>query len=335
MNFGTFWTEDESNRLAELHQSGATIPELMAALNRPESAVRSKLRRIVGQSSPASVEPVPKASRSLVDLLEDSLKSFDRKRSHHEAKRQGVNVDIEGSGPFALVAFGDPHVDDNGFDLDSFTRSVRLVRSAKDAYAFNVGDLTNNWIGRLARLYAHQNTTDDEAVTLCRWLLEALPWLFVILGNHDKWSPVAELLCAEVGVLHVSHGAIFKVNRNGETWTLDARHDHPGRSMYNPAHGQVKRSYRGSQADILIGGHLHVSGYTIAKNEVTGQIGHCARVGAFKRYDDYADANGYGDGHISPVVCFVCVPDASPEGRVVAFHDLEQGLFFLKALQNG
>ncbi len=43
---------------------------------------------------------------------------------------------------------------------------MEFVRSTPHTYALNIGDLSNNWIGHLQRLYAHQHTTDDEAIKL-------------------------------------------------------------------------------------------------------------------------------------------------------------------------
>ena len=103
--------------------------------------------------------------------------------------------------------------------------------------------------------------------------------------------------------------------------------------MYNPAHGQLKRNYRGSNADVIIGGHTHQSAYTMTKNGVTGQIGHSVRVGAYKKADEYADMLGLDDACISPSVLLVCDPAAQPSGFVHVFHDIDAGVQFLNAIR--
>jgi hypothetical protein len=198
-------------------------------------------------------------------------------------------------------------------------------------YAVNVGDLTNNWVGGLQRLYAHQTTTDDEATELLEWLVSQVPWLLMVLGNHDRWGPLAAHICQSHGVTYASHGAMVSVESYGQPIVMDVRHTHRGNSMYNPSHGQLKKSFRGSDADIIIGGHTHSSAYTMVKNGVTGRISHCVRIGAFKRYDDYADSQGFEDENISPVVLAVCCPDS--EHKVLMDHDIDRGLKILKALR--
>jgi hypothetical protein len=284
-------------------------------------------------SRPTRVEIPPAANRTIEEIFRDQAERFRQKRAHHDTKRQGIGIELEDEGPYAVMFFGDPHADDDGCDLGYLGHCLELVRQNPHVFAANIGDLTNNWVGKLAGLYAHQHTTDDEGVALIEWLLESVPWLFVVLGNHDKWSPVAELLCRQHNVPYVSHGAKFRIRRGADELVIDARHDHPGRSMYNPSHGQVKRNYRGSDADIIVGGHIHQSAYTLVRNGETGKLGHCIRVSSFKVVDEYADKLGLPDEAISPAVLAVIDPGAGDLGRVTVFQDPEQGLRLLSALR--
>lgn len=116
---------------------------------------------------------------------------------------------------------------------------------------------------------------------------------------------------------------------------VDARHYHKGHSMYNPSHGALKKNYRGSDADIIIGGHTHQSAYTLTKNPQTQRIGHSITVGSYKLYDDYARSGDFEDTHISPSVLCVIDPSANAEGRITVFHDIRQGVRVLNALRGG
>jgi hypothetical protein len=234
-------------------------------------------------------------------------------------------------GPYGLMFFGDPHIDDDGCDIEHLAYCLDWANNRERIHAANMGDLTNNWVGRLARLYAHQHTTDDEGEELLRWLVSATPWLWIILGNHDKWGPLATSVCRSTGVLGVSHGGKFNIWSGDHLVRVDCRHTHKGFSQFAPNFAQVKQNYRGSDCDIIIGAHTHTSGVTQIRNGVADQVSLCIRVGAFKNFDDYADANNYEDESLGPVCLVVVRPDIEGSDRCVAFHDLEAGEMFLDA----
>lgn len=336
---GRRWTDAEIADLTRYVAEGKSYAEIGGLLDRHPGSCSNKAQflRLVHPFTEGKrfrVESPPTANRSVDEVLAAKLEDFKRKRDHHEAKKQGIPVTIEGSGPFALVAFGDPHMDDDGFDLEAFMECVGVVNSDPDVFAFNLGDLTNNWVRALGHLYGVQHTLADEAHKLIDWMLGLTDWLWVILGNHDKWGTVASDACDHHGVCKVSHGAKFIVRRGGCEVVIDARHTHRGNSQYNPSHAQLKRNYRGSDCDIVIGAHTHNGAYTKVKNGVSGIVGHCVRVGAFKVYDDYADMSGFDDESLGPAVMFVIDPGKPRANRVQVFDDLEAGLLFLQALKS-
>lgn len=286
-------------------------------------------------SRPAfSIERPPVVMRSIERLIKDRAEEFGRKAAHHQAKHDGINITIHEPGPYMLVFFGDPHVDDAGCDIDHLAFCLEEVRGKEHVYAANIGDLTNNWVGKLARLYAHQTTTEEEAEELMEWLIGSITWLFIILGNHDKWGPVAGRICREYDVLAVSHGAKFIIHQEGAPKRIvDARHTHAGHSMYNASHGQLKQNFKGSNADIIIGGHLHVNAETVAKNGVTQKTAYCARISAFKKYDEYADANNFEDQAISPIVAFVINPDKEGIKGIQRFYEIDEAYHYMMDLR--
>lgn len=340
------WNPTDLELLQKMLNEGKTYREMSELTGLTASALEKTVQRyrlvremrLMQAPNPAgvSVQKVPTANRSIIQLLEDQKANFERKGARHTTKNLGIEVLLSEPGPYGLMMFGDPHVDDNGCDIEALIECLKFASETPHVYAANLGDLTNNWIGNLMRLYAHQNSTDDEGVVLMEWLLTQIPWVFVVLGNHDKWGPVATMMCVKHNITHVSHGAkfLFRDSKYGVPMVVDARHTHPGHSMYNPSHGQLKKNYRGSDADVIVAGHTHTSGYTMVKNEETGKIGHCIRVGAFKKFDDYADQKGYGDGAISPSVLLVVNPDAeNPASFVTVFHDMYAGRVYLNALR--
>ena len=325
------WTSQELELLREYADKHRTYKEVANEFGRTIESVRNKCEQLGIKMRRPQSRP-PSANRGALELLKAQSETFARKAAHHESKR-GLRIDLP-NGPFGILFMGDPHLDDPGCDIDYMRECLQLAKSTPNLYTVCVGDFTNNWIGRLTRLYAHQPNTDDEARALMEWLLQEIPWLFVILGNHDKWSPLAEMLCEQNDVLHVSHGAKFDVVQDGDvTFKIDARHDHKGRSQYIHSFGQIKQNYRGSSCDIIIAGQIHASAYAMVKNGVSGKLSHCIRLSSFKRYDDYAEALNMDDDAISPAVLVVCNPNAPDErSRVVVFHDPNVGAHYLASL---
>ncbi len=332
------WRPDEEQVLIDWLTQGKDYADVATKLDRTEDAVRLKASTLgvthkqVTLTRPSfTIEKPPSAGRDFEQLFKDRLSSFERKAAHHKGKKD-IGVHLEGDGPYLLLAFGDPHVDDDGSCLATLNSHMEIANQP-DVFAFNIGDLTNNWVGNLQRLYGVQETTIDDAKKLCRWLVGSVNWLWIILGNHDKWSDMAQMVCEEKGVCSVSHGGIFNITRGGHTLKIDARHDHKGRSMYNPAHGQIKRNHRGSDADIIIAGHTHSGGYTRLKNGVTGKIGHMMRVGAYKMFDDYADASGFDNEALTP--CLAILVDPFDENEPITIYDSpEKGHQMLELLRS-
>lgn len=336
------WTAEEFRRAKELSDRGFTRAEIGAQMGFTPMQVRHALERYkaknmedIPQASPKPtfVRP-PAVSRDIDTLLADMADTFQRKKAHSDGKGK-IEVTVPSKGAFLLMFIGDPHLGDPGCDIEHLTWCLQIARTTPDVYPVNMGDLANFWAGRLSRLYAHQPTTDDEETSLVDWLVRSFPWAWIVQGNHDKWGPVVSLVCARHDILAVSHGGFFHVsNAAGGEIKVDCRHTHRGNSQYNPAFAQTKRSYRGSPADIIVGAHIHTGAYTLLRNGVTGHVNHCIRTGAFKKYDEYADANSFDNDNVSPVMCAVCRPSESdPLKRVTTFADVEDAIKFLEAVK--
>lgn len=345
------WTNEDDALLRKLYAEGADHQKLKDELGRTISGIQQRARAL-GFKHAARMSPVerkalgstsrgftaerpPSVNRPIEKLFEEQAAIFQRKRERGDIKRQGVNIHIHDSGPFGILFFGDPHVGDDGCDIEQLAYYMELVRATDHVYGANIGDLSNNWVGTLKRLYAHQHTTDDEETALVEWLIGYIDWLFVTLGNHDKWGPIAEMVCRHHDVMTVSHGAIFKVHVGERVLKIDARHTHRGNSQYNASFAQVKQQYRGSDAHVIIGGHIHTGAYTLVRNGVSGRLGHCIRLGSFKKYDEYADQQGFSDDSVGPACLIVCDPSIAEDdpGFVTVWFNLEHGVRFLESLR--
>lgn len=277
---------------------------------------------------------------NLEELLARRKQQFTQKDAHEKARRL-INVKVRDSGVIGILHLGDPHVDDDGTDIGLLERHMKLVQKTDGLYCANVGDTTNNWIGRLARLYAQQSTTADQAWMLAEWLFQAGKgrWVYVIGGNHDAWSGSGDPLkwiSHSVNALYQSSECRLNLVIPGakQGIRINARHDFSGHSMWNAAHGPASATIKGVRDHIAICGHKHIDGYNIIKSPDSDLICHCLIVSGYKTYDRYAMERGFRDQRISPSVLTIIDANAKdPAGVVKVFHDIEGGVDFLKFLR--
>lgn len=314
------WSDAELDTLDRGHRAGKDPDALRGELpGRSIHAIRLKGAERNGRWSERDpwveerdfeVEELPEEAPTAAMLLKRRIEQFDRKAAAKDARKL-IRVDVKLHGPIAIAHFGDPHVDDDGTDLRLLERHVQVVAGTKGMLAGNVGDTTNNWIGRLARLYGEQATTAREAWVLAEWLLHAMPWLYLIGGNHDAWSGAGDPLrwiAKQGGNLYEPHGARLALNLpNGRVVRVNVRHDFKGHSQWNTAHGPAKAAQMGWRDHVLTCGHTHVSGYQVLKDPATGLISHALRVASYKTMDRYADETGLPDQNI--FLCPVTIID--------------------------
>lgn len=265
----------------------------------------------------AVVEAPPSPEVPIGELLEDRIRRWDRKAKHHEARKL-IGVKVPDDRPIGVLHFGDPHLDDDGTDLRSLRDHVRLVQTTEGLYAANVGDTTNNWIGRLARLYGAQATTATEAWRLAEWFIGEVGrrWLYIVSGNHDAWSgagdPLQWIAAQQVALYQSSEVRVALRFQGGLEVRINCRHDFDGHSMWNPAHGPMKAVSLGTRDHLAVAGHRHVSAYGLLKDPDSGITMHALRVGSYKRHDRYALEKGLRDQTVSPCALTTIDPRLAP-----------------------
>jgi hypothetical protein len=239
--------------------------EAARALNLPPATYDNRIRHAQAKGfEPCRRDPEfevdhPNAPvRSATELIAWRKDQFQRK-AKFETERRLIPVRIKIDGPIGIVHMGDPHVDDDGTDLGLLESHVAIVNRTPGMFGANIGDPNNNWVGRLAHLYGQQSVTAKESWVLVEWLVKALRWVYLLGGNHGAWSgegdPLA-WLTRQQGVLYDQDGARVVLKfPNGREVRTNARHDWPGRSQYNPAHGQTKAAMFGFRDHIVIAGH--------------------------------------------------------------------------------
>ena len=116
------------------------------------------------------IAPLPDHDISAEELIEHRKRQF-AKRHEAETARKLIPIKIKADGPIGIVHFGDPHVDDDGCDIARLEQDLVTTRETEGLYGANLGDLQNNWIGRLARLWAEQSTSASQAWKLVEWMV--------------------------------------------------------------------------------------------------------------------------------------------------------------------
>lgn len=289
-----------------------------------------------GQAIIAPQLPSPDVTAE--ELIEWREKQF-AKKSAYESARKLIIVDIPIDGPYGVLHFGDPHVDDDGCDWKQLRRDIRLVQETDGLFASNVGDTRNNWVGRLARLYGQQSTSAKESLLLADYFLNQLrgKWAYLIGGNHDAWSgdddPLQWITAQMKALYEPSEARIGLRSPDGKMVVMNARHDFAGNSQWNPTHAVMKAAQMGVRDDVLICGHKHQSGYGVIKDPETGKVCHCIQVASYKVFDRYAREKGFKDQSLSPCVMTVIDPHAAPINRVQVFWDSERGAEYLTWLR--
>jgi transposase-like protein len=263
-------------------------------------------------------EPVslPDEHLPIEEILARRERQFEQKRRYEEASKL-IPVRVTVRGPIGILHFGDPHLDDDGTDIGMIRRHVEIVKTTEGMFGANVGDTTNNWIGRLARLYGEQSTSAVEAWRLAEWFLGQFRWLYLIGGNHDCWSGAGDpikWIARQTDSLYKSSEVRLALNfPNGAVVRVNARHDFSGTSIYNAAHGPMKALTWGVRDHIAICGHKHISGYGVVKDPDTGIAMHAIQLASYKIYDRYAKQKGMRDQTISPCAVTIIDPYLPPE----------------------
>lgn len=283
-------------------------------------------------------DPLPDELPTADELLKRRREQFGRKRTAKEA-RHLVKVTVKVDGPIGLAFVGDPHVDDDGTDIALLEQHVAILNKHEALLPLGIGDYSNNWVGRLARLYGQQSLSAAEAWVLVEWLVNSLHWLALVSGNHDAWSgdgdPI-KWMAKAARVQYEANGVRLGLHLpNGREIRVNARHDFSGKSQWNTAHGIAKAAQMGWRDHILTAGHTHVSGIQVVRDPMTGLISHALRIGSYKTLDRYADEKGLPNQQFTVCPVVVVRPQfADDDNRLLAtFLEPETAAEFLKWLR--
>jgi hypothetical protein len=334
---------------SQAHDEYGSSAAAARALNMPVSTFKDRLKRERrGKRPPARSATIlefpqlPDPREPIDKLLKRRTEHYRRQREH-KAAATWQQIKVSDNKPFGLALIGDPHLDDDGCAWPSLMADIDVMKSTEGLYAVNIGDSQNNWVGRLARLFGNQETSQTSARQLVEWFLlnSGIRWAAVLLGNHDLWNEGGEIIsrmCAAAKVTIPVHEWAAKVEfvfPNGATCRASLAHDFKGKSIYSTTHGPLREAiWNQDGANILAAGHIHYGG--LQQVEIPG--GHnpwLVRVRGYKEMDHFALHNGFHEGSRFASVMAIIDPTAPPEDRVLMFGSLKQGAAVLKAMRNG
>lgn len=280
---------------------------------------------------------LPDAREPLNDIIAHRVRRFEREAARRRAERWHP-ITLAESGPFGAMFFGDPHLDDNGCNWPLLLRHVELCRRP-GVYGVCVGDKSNNWVGRLVREYADQETAKSDARRLVSWFLRdaGINWAFCVMGNHDVWNEGDAILglIADQATYFPHWEARVELRAAGAAFRVHCRHDFPGSSIYNKTHGPSRAALFGGEAELYVCGHRHTFATQSFEQEESGRLVHAVRARGYKEADTYATVCGFAQGQAGASVFVLFNPAAeTPAGRITTFADPALGVQVLEALRS-
>jgi hypothetical protein len=280
--------------------------------------------------------PLPPSDIPVEQLIDLQCRRFTAADEHRRAKLWR-RFTVPTAGPYALMLFGDPHVDDNGCNWPLLRRHCELARTTEHLYAVSVGDVTNNWTGRLAKLWAEQDTSAATARKFARWLMvdSGVPWFLWVHGNHDAWDgPVSSGLlegmnCHEIA-MEDWQAKVTLASPSGHELRLWVAHNFKGHSQWNKLHGAQKAAQMEDWAHLYVAGHHHNWALHEEEHDHRRFTYWLARTRGYKFHDHYADVHGFGSQDNGASILAVIDPTAAKINAVKCFSDPFEGVEFLQ-----
>lgn len=290
-------------------------------------------------------EPLESCEMPIDELIESRIQASQRKIKSTAKHKKTIELPAE---PVGVVVFGDVHIDNDGCDFKSLMSHVRLIQETEGILAVQIGDMQDNWIGRLQRNFADASITASDGWRLSEWLLGSgendagLQWLALIGGNHDSWANAPGLdplswLSKRCGIIAYAPDEIrLTLTWKGHpdldpiVWIL--RHHFSGQSWFHPTHGPHKEAMLDGECHVTVAGHIHQWG-ELTTEQRHGRINTALRVRGYKRADSYAKMKGFYEQDHGESCLVVLDPFADGPGRVTTFWDLKRGCEFLTMLR--
>jgi hypothetical protein len=330
---------------AELLQRALELVEIYGSVTNASkqtgiarSTLQSQLKNAEKRKIEVSTEEIefpnlPSSEPTAEELITQACKRFE---SHQRARdaRRWMEIKVKSNKPIGICFMGDPHVDNPGCNWPQLKRDISILENTDGMYAVNIGDLTDNWVGRLIRLYADQEMSKKQAWKLAKYLIRdaKIKWLCHILGNHDMWNDGPYLIKANA---HPTVPVEEWQSRFQVVFPNDARirvhvaHDFPGTSIWNSMHGPKRASMLWEEADIFACGHKHNWEIQEGENANRDYVYWLIRARGYKAIDHYADQRGYGSQKYGSSIVAIVDPSSKGPSKIRCIPDLEEAAEYL------
>lgn len=324
--------------------SGCDYRAAGKAMGKSDNYVRRRVRAATDRALIANAKPVEYPAfvddgdeeEPIDEILARLQKGFERKHKQASARRW-FTVKVKEEKPYGLLMFGDPHLGDNGCNMPLLMRHLEIARKP-GIYGLNIGDTTNNWVGRLMRLYAEQETSAKTEKRLAEWFMfdAGVKWLCWILGNHDDWNGGADFQ-KRLGGQHIpiiDWKAQFKIGHESGTEALvDASHGRKGSSIWNNLHATLRAAKLGEHADLYVTGHTHNFGLEDLEIAEKGVSSWLVQLRGYKWHDHYALTGNYAEHQRGAAVMAIIDPREDARRRVMCLEDVEMATDWLEWLR--
>jgi hypothetical protein len=331
---------DVDKEAIRLVETLGSIKAAARALGVDRNTVRKRVRRGGAAPETSSTETadlifpdLPSSELPAKDLIDQAC---DRYEAHHTAReaRRWFEIKVKSNKPIGVCLMGDPHIDNNGCNWPLLRRDIKVLEDTPGMYAVGIGDLTDNWVGRLVRLYADQEVSKKAAWKLAKYLLQGtkIQWLCHILGNHDLWNDGPYLIKAGAQPfvpVEEWQSRFQLVFPNDKRVRFHVAHDFPGTSIWNKMHGPQKAAMLNEQADIFACGHKHEWACNESENAQRGFVYWLVRSRGYKFIDSYSDQLGYGSQKYGASITAIIDPTDGGTKTIRCFPDLAEAAEFL------
>jgi len=324
-----------ARKLSELTGRHCTPGVMQIVLQRLGLNNYSHTKRIEIADETDIAEEVP-----IEELIKSRVKASKKKRNKSKSKHNKLL--FLPPEPTGIVIFGDPHVDNEGCDWGTLFSHIKIIQETEGVLAACVGDMQDNWVGRLARCYADSSVTASDGWRLSEWFLSSMQWIAIVGGNHDAWAhgpgvdPMHWLTekcgvpCYAQDEIRINLGWKDRPDLESVIWVL--RHDFSGRSWYHPTHGPHKEAMLDGKCHILTAGHIHQWG-VLTTEQRHERVTHAIRVRGYKRADAYAKQKGFSEQTFGEACIVVIDPEKTGPGRITVHWDIQEGCNYLTYLR--
>ncbi|CAB4164494.1 DNA binding HTH domain, Fis-type [uncultured Caudovirales phage] len=299
------------------------------------------LNRYLAQNPPVeNITELPPDDISADEIWERAKRDSAVKVKYLEAEAGWRKQKLKVKGPFGILFFGDPHLDDAHANFAKAEEHIAIANSSEAILSCNLGDTLNNWVGNLQRLYANQNMGATRALKIYEKFLNSVPWWLWIFGNHCLWPTANSGLMRKLATEGASIAADWCVKvdlelPNGKHLKINAAHNFKGSSRFNQNHALfVENLETGGEADIIVAGDHHVWQTDQVEHPKTGRYTTIIRARGYKLGGEYERMLGFKNQKEGHAVFVIVNPDAEGPAFVTAFADASYGARMLKLLRD-